>query len=330
MFYSRLRVCAAAVLLLLPFVGNALSWQDTTRHISGDVNGVVTSRFEYATLDNESRFQVRYARLSGGFNVSAFRGFVQVDFCDRGKVKILDAWARYNVAKGVSVQMGQFRVPFGEDCFVGPANYYFANRSFVAKYMLGLRAVGAQAQWQLFDTGLSVTGGVFSNEAMTDHTKWTKTVGQALRVQYKSGGWRLTGSVINHKPDSVRRVAADIAGGYVSPRLTVMAEYMYKHFAHDRYDATHGWLVYGNYGDKMKLGVFNRWSVQTRLEGMTKHPGNSPQKRLTLGGTLAHVAACGAEAQVRLNYEKFLYSKGHAPTTNDRNDRIVAELVVSF
>ncbi len=102
------------------------------------IHGVLRTRWEGEFGDEfTQRFQVRNARLSVEGKVLPTLGYyVRIDACDRGVMKILDAWARWGFAGDWHVQAGQFRVPFATDCFRGPGAYYFANRSFLGKQII--------------------------------------------------------------------------------------------------------------------------------------------------------------------------------------------------
>ncbi|MDE5594203.1 MAG: hypothetical protein K2I89_01340, partial [Muribaculaceae bacterium] len=58
------------------------------------IHGVMRTRFEQLTSDSkEGRFQIANARLNISGNVTDFASyFFQVDFCDKGVIKILDAF----------------------------------------------------------------------------------------------------------------------------------------------------------------------------------------------------------------------------------------------
>ena len=119
-----------------------------------NVHGTIRSRFEVATESGDYRFQVRNARVSiDGMVAPSINYYINTDFCDRGKIKILDVWARMRIMQGLSIQAGQFRMPFGVDPFRGPNSYYFANRSFIGKDVCNVRAVGAKLSYDFSEIG---------------------------------------------------------------------------------------------------------------------------------------------------------------------------------
>ena len=101
-----------------------------------EFHGAVRPRWELDTAIGQSRFEVRWARFTAEGKVAPKIGyFLQVDLCDQGVFKFHDAYVRMEVAKGLEVQAGQFRMPFGREPFMAPQNYVFANRSFMGKQM---------------------------------------------------------------------------------------------------------------------------------------------------------------------------------------------------
>ena len=140
-------------------------------------HGAIRPRWEIDTRTGDQRFQVRNARFSIEGKVMPQIGyFVQLDLCDQGKIKILDAYGKFDLVKGLTLQAGQFRMPFGVEPFRAPANYYFANRSFMAKQVMNYRAVGAKLSYTLPKTPLTLEAGAFNPANMADHNVWSKTV----------------------------------------------------------------------------------------------------------------------------------------------------------
>ena len=87
-------------------------------------HGAIRPRWEINTATGDQRFQVRNARFSIEGKVMPQIGyFVQLDLCDQGKIKILDAYGKFNIVKGLTLQAGQFRMPFGVETVRSPANY---------------------------------------------------------------------------------------------------------------------------------------------------------------------------------------------------------------
>ena len=304
-------------------------------------HGALRARYEMATEGGEQRFQMRNARLTiDGKLSTAIDWFVQADLCDRGTMKILDAWGRLEVAPGIRLQAGQFRLPFGTDCFKGPGNYLFANRSFIGKQMCNVRGVGAKASWSW--RMLTAEAGAFNPTSITDQIRWTKTLAYSGKVVVCPGaGVTLAAGAQTLVPDSVRINLLGASAGWSWNNLTLEAEYMNKHYVNNRHRAAHAWNFFADYGFPLKAGIFNRASVQARYDGMTAHSDgrrdkdgllvtNDPARnRITVGGTLTY-AWRTLHCDLRVDYEKYFYHHGVKAPSLDNADKVCAELVIRF
>ena len=93
------------------------SWKDAVPEIHGTVRG----KYEYQTSTNAQRFQVRNARVSATGKVLPIVSYkAEIDLCDEGVIKMLDAYARVTPLKGFDVTIGQMRVPFTIDAHRSP------------------------------------------------------------------------------------------------------------------------------------------------------------------------------------------------------------------
>ena len=130
--------------------------------------------------------------------------FLQLDLCDQGTFKPLDFYVRLQVATGLRVQAGQFRVPFGVETFRGPHTYLFANRSFIGKQICNYRAVGCKLSYQLPKLPLLLEAGVFNSSAITLHTVWSKKLAYAAKATYTLGEVKFSTGFMTIAPDNVR------------------------------------------------------------------------------------------------------------------------------
>lgn len=306
------------------------------------IHGVLRTRWEGEFGDEfTQRFQVRNARLSVEGKVLPTLGYyVRIDACDRGVMKILDAWARWGFAGDWHVQAGQFRVPFATDCFRGPGAYYFANRSFLGKQILNMRAVGTQLGYSCATLPLTVEAGVFNSTSIGNHETWQRAMTYAAKASYRVRNITLSASYISTEPDSVR---INIVAGSITwqtGRWIVEGEYQNKHYERNRHKAVNAWNVFASYAIPLNHPTFNQLSFQARFDGMTDHSNgkrddakelvtNDPaRRRITAGSTLAFINK-PVKAAIRLNYEKYFYN-AHTVIPAGCNDKVVAELVVKF
>lgn len=309
-----------------------------------EIHGALRARYEMDLHGDGSRFQVRNARVSlAGKIAPTIDYFAQTDLCDRGKMKILDAWGRIGITQGLAFQAGQFRMPFGTDCFRAPSNYIFANRSFIGKQMCNVRAVGAKLSYTLpvaAGQSLSVEGGAFNPTSIADHDVWVKELSYAAKVAYAVGNVKVATGMQSIEPDSVRTNLWGASVTWTPGRWTLEGEYMNKHYTHSAHRAAHGWVVWADYALPVKAGVFNRASFQARWDGMTPHsdgnrnesgvltPTHQARNRITAGATLTY-AYKALRCDVRLDYEKYFYHSGAVVAAGD-GDKICAEMVIRF
>lgn len=317
----------AYTLLLCATFASAADAVDYVPHF----HGAIRSRLEINTCSGDYRFQVRNARLiMQGQVADGLDYFVQTDLCDRGEMKILDAYGRVRLMRGLTVQAGQFSIAYGVENVRSPQNYVFTNLAYIAENIMSHhRAVGAKLAYALPSLPLTVEGGVFNPSVITNHTAWHRSVGWSGRATWLVGQWSVSGSFASLEPYETRANFVDAAVVWDDKHhWLVTAEYMYEHYTRGAAPVAHGWMAYADWHTAVRVGTFNRWSVQGRFDGMTRHAPlkdvndvDPRRNRLTLGTTLSCVHGA-MHADVRLNYERcFALSDA---------DRLVAELVIRF
>lgn len=91
-----------------------VNWQDYLPEIHGTLRG----KYEYQTATGGQRFQVRTARVSVSGNLLPIVSYkAEIDLCDEGQIKMLDAYARVVPLEGFYITIGQMRVPFTIELF---------------------------------------------------------------------------------------------------------------------------------------------------------------------------------------------------------------------
>ena len=120
------------------------------------IGGTIRSKYEYQTEEGEGRFEVRNARINITGKVTPIVSYkAEIDLCDEGAIKMLDAYTRLKPSKDWQFTIGQMRVPFTIDAHRSPHQQYFANRSFIAKQVGNVRDVGAAIGYMLMLVFLS-------------------------------------------------------------------------------------------------------------------------------------------------------------------------------
>lgn len=306
-----------------------------------EIHGYVRARYEWDTSSGYSRFQVRNARVALSGKVIPSVGYmVQADFCDQGKIKILDAYANVGVVKGLLFQAGQFLMPMGVEPVRAPFNAVFADGAYLGTLVCNPRAVGAEVAYTFTGIPLKLMGSCFNPTTISDHTGWHHGMGCSAQAILTIGQVALSGSFMSTMPYGVRTNMTDATVTWTTSRLTLEAEYIHEHYGHDAFRGVHAYSAYADYRIPVKAGIFNRLSLQVRFDGMTDHSNGCPdasgrltltdaaRKRLTAGATL-RASRKKAWADIRLNYEKVWFDH-NVPAPQGEGDRLVAELAVRF
>ncbi len=305
------------------------------------ISGVMRGRWEIETETGDNRFAIRNARIKIQGNIARPIDYtVQADLCELGDFKFLDAYIRLKATKFLQFKVGQFRVPFGVDPFRGPANFLFANRSFIGRDMANMRSVGVSVAYNFDKIPLNIEAGVFNNTPITEHSKFNGDKVFASKAVYTLGNFQIVGGFESIIPDSVRMNQIDAAVVFTHDRWHVEAEYINIHYTNSAFSTCNAYNIFANYSMPIKLGVFNGLSFQARWEGSDAYSNgkynddgnlyaNHPERnRLTLGSTLTYKLK-NLRCDLRLNYEKYFYDEGQI-IPEGRTDKICAELVVVF
>lgn len=304
------------------------------------IGGVLRPRWEMYTDGGLNRFALRNARATIKGKIAApVDYFVQVDLCQKGKFKFLDGWGRVAILPDLKLKAGQFRIPFGVDTFRGPGNYVFANRSFIGKDVCNVRSAGADIAYS-FKFPLSVEAGVFNPTINADESVHTHSKAYSAKAVWDFGKVKVAAGFASLDPDSVRTNITDASVNLDYAGWEAGAEYMYKHYTGNAFDACHAYNLFASYSMPVHMGIFNRLSYQGRWEGVGDHStatrgtdgllhADLPAvDRLTLGLTASYIHK-NVRCDMRVNYENYFYRHDVVPAEG-RNDCVVAELVIVF
>lgn len=238
-------------------------------------NGVVNARFEYEPRGEEKegsassgagsskseteglgRFEVRHARIDMTGRVTPIFDYrIQVDFSDEGSVKPVDAYIHFTPFKGFELTAGQMRIPSTLDAHRSPANQFFANRSFIAKYG-GLRDVGMMLGYTFSNTPFPIIlqAGIYNGASFSEQKNWHVALLHTFKAQFLvSRQWVFTCGIQDRKPDSVRFYMVDAGGYYQGERLHVETEYLYYHYAHNAFRDVNCVNAFANYDLPIKF-----------------------------------------------------------------------------
>jgi len=335
-------IIKAAMLLAASLIAVCAHSQDADW--TPQVHGTLRSKYELKTTDWSQRFEVRTARLSVSGNVTPIVSYkAEIDLCDEGNIKMLDAYTRITPAKGLSFTIGQMRVPFTIDAHRSPHQQYFANRSFIAKQVGNVRDVGAQVSYAFGEEiPVTVTAGLFNGSGLTNQKNfWTNTINYSGKVEVKlPHGFNLLLSAQKICPDSVDVHLFDAGINYHAGRWHIEAEYLLKHYAEDAFSDVNAMDAFVCYSIPLKgeRSPFRAISPLVRFDYMGDHSDGTrtggvltiddyERSRLTGGVTIS--LGKKFQSDIRINYEKYFYDEpSHAKVSE--NDKFVIEFMTHF
>lgn len=329
-------------LLALPTVASAQSVK---------IGGTLRGKYEYQTEDKKGRFEVRTARVnvSGSINpVVSYKA--EIDLCDEGKIKMLDAYAKFKPWKTLQFTIGQMRVPFTIDAHRSPHQQYFANRSFIAKQVGNVRDVGARLGYT-FGVGfpIIVEAGLYNGSGLTNQKDfWTNNVNFSAKASFLLPiGLDVILSAQKVKPSDIDVMMYDAGLTYHHKGFIAEAEYLYKHYADGAFKAVHAVDCFASYdiNVKNKKALIKKVSPLIRYDFMGDHSdgkryldGEEDDKgklvindyqrsRITGGVTLS--LDLPFVSDIRFNYEKYFYRDGGIPKPSEK-DKFVVEFMTHF
>ena len=316
-------------------------------NLTPKIGGTIRSKYEYQTEEGEGRFEVRNARINITGKVTPIVSYkAEIDLCDEGTIKMLDAYTRLKPSKDWQFTIGQMRVPFTIDAHRSPHQQYFANRSFIAKQVGNVRDVGAAVGYNV-NVGFPIIleAGLFNGSGLTNQKDyWTKGTNYSAKAQFLLPcGLNVVGSIQKVKPSDVTVTMYDGGLTFHHKQLLIEAEYLYKHYSKDAFEGVHAFDGFINYDFLIKKGPLHKISALARYDFMSNHSdgkryensnGESVLKvndykrsRITSGITLSFAKPFISD--VRINFEKYFYAKNSIAKPSEK-DKIVIEFMTKF
>ena len=236
-----------------------------------EIHGTIRAKYEYSPTINKQRFQVRNARLSITGNVLPIVAYkAEIDLSDEGRMRMLDAYARVFPYEGIQVTLGQMKIPFSTENLRSPHNMYFANRSFIAKQVTGLRDVGLLLGYELKEGfPFQILGGVYNGTGLDEQKEWQTHFNYALRAVFTPVSW--LNVALNYEsvqPETLRMNLYDASAFANFYGFHVEAEYLYKSYAGGVFTPTQAFVAFACY-DLSLPKVFSSISFLVRYDMMT-------------------------------------------------------------
>lgn len=348
--YKYLLIISVAAWLNTPWL-TAQNVEQTPR-IHGTIRGKYERQLasdsnhdQEAESTDAQRFEVRNARISVDGRLNERVSYkAEIDLCDEGSVKMLDAYGKVKLTENLEVQIGQYRVPFTIDAHRSPHQQYFANRSFIAKQVGSIRDVGLSATYTRprKDDGWGniLQGGLFNGSGLTGQKDyWTSSVNFSVKEQLlMPQGWLIEASMQKVRPGGVTIMMYDGALQWHKDNWICEAEYVHKEYAHGAFKGVNAVDAFVCYDQWLKNRpsenrLLQKISYLARYDSMGDNSDghkmtDAARQRITTGITLS-LGQKAFAADLRINYEKYLYSQD-ATIKASEHDKIVAELMIRF
>lgn len=308
------------------------------------INGTVRAKYEWDTDDNKHRFQVRNVRVSlSGSIVPEFLYKAEIDLCDEGKIKMLDAYVRYRpLAFPLKVTAGQMRVPFTIDAHRSPHRQYFTNRSFLARYGGNVRDVGLAVGYA-FNGNVPVTieGGIFNGSGLTNQKDyWTRRFNFSFKVTAKVANLlTMEASCQKSQPDDIGIMMWNAGAYYDDGFWHIEGEYLRKNYSHNAFkglDIVDAFVVrrFPINGKLTAISALARYEYMgNHSSGILNEEGSltidQPRRQRITAGPTFTFGNSKRWVELRVNYEKYLYGSGAVIPVSD-HDKLVVELMCRF
>lgn len=247
---KHLKFFMLAMLMIISGLTFAQDKVDRTPKISGFVQTLYQANFndEFELIDNT--FRMRRVRMSlEGKLIENLSYKIQGDFVN--SPMLVDAYLKYKFNDALSIQAGQFKIPFTIESLINPVNLEIFDYGEEIKMLCGYndvsktgklgRDIGVMASGKLFKTEdndgesfniIEYQIGIFNGNGVnnTDNNN-RKDIAGRLDIHPMVKDLTLTGSIYNGKYsyDTIRKGPRNrwSAGAqYKNKRITVRAEYI--------------------------------------------------------------------------------------------------------
>lgn len=315
-------------------------------HKSGylpEIHGTIRAKYEYEPPIDKGRYEIRNARLSvEGKIIPIVKYKAEIDLSDEGAIKMLDAYIRIQPENSLKLTFGQMRVPFTIDAHRSPHLQYFSNRSFIAKQVGNVRDVGAAIAWTFGNkTPVTLEGGMFNGSGLTNQKNfWTDNYNFSFKAQtLLAGQLNITLSCQKANVGPINTMMYDAGAYWDNSRWHIEAEYLRKHYAHNSFPAVNAVDAFASYRIPIKKNL-TAISFLGRYDYMSDHNNggtdtdgilsvDDPERHRLTGGVTLSLGNKNLQADIRLNYEQYFYSKGVTAALSEQN-KIVIEFVAHF
>lgn len=233
-----------------------------------NLHGTLRGKYEYQTQENKGRFEVRTARVSIDGSLTQYVDYkAEIDLCDEGQIKMLDAYTRIKPFTGFMFTIGQERVPFTIDAHRSPDKQYFANRSFIAKQWA--TCATWVPRWPIaFMPAYPSTSEPASSTVRDSPIKdfWTNNINYSAKAEFFiPGGFNVTLSAQKIKPDNVGIYMYDAGAYYHRKGWHIEGEYLYKTYADNAFNDVHAIDAFASYDIPLRSKMLQKVSPPAEI-----------------------------------------------------------------
>lgn len=305
-------------------------------------SGTLRARYEYFTQDKVSAFKVRNLRLGVDGYVAPIMSYrAEVDFCDWGKIALVDGYIRLDPVKGLYFNFGQARMPFTLAAHRQPCQQYFVSRTFLSRH-LGIRDVGISGGYSFEKIPLTAQASFFNCSGTNiGRDFFTNTYGFTVKLYSQiHRDWYVTASTARLRRGLLRSQDWDIGAYFDNGVWHAEAEYLRKQYVHGSFSPVNSYDFFVYRFFPIEKHMIGGISGAVRYDYMSDHASGIPDDeghlttdipdchRLTFGATLS--LQTKFQADIRLNYEKFFYRNGTLSADPNNNDKLVLEIIAHF
>ena len=339
-----------AILLFMSMLLVQITAQEK-QEASYSIFGYVRGWHETDLANNSSEFKVVMSRLGIKGKLSEKLSYgLFVDFSRLGKLSttsedvngnevvtnvsasfsdyLLDAYAAIKPISGLSVQLGQFKVPFSTENLTSASAIPFVNRSLVRTYTSpGLRDIGGMVTFEN-KTSLPVTinFGLFNGSGQ-NKTEDDYTTNYAARiVAAPVTDVKVSANYYGGTAKGIETSYWNIGAEYVNSGLSAAAEFGGKKSNLPTTDKTaFSYFLYALYDFHIESDLVP--IIQPGLRFDSADPDNNIDnnevKRITVG--LAFILTQKKQTHIRVNYEKYDMADGSTAP-----DKLILEFQLRF
>lgn len=308
-----------------------------------DISGNIRVRYDYSTVYNAGRFAVNNARIKLDGKIMPRVGYrVQIDMCNNGKIRLMDAYAKLSPSKKLDIFLGQERVPFSVDASRDLHEYLFSDLSFGAHYLGNLRSVGLKAGYRFFNDNAYIEGGFFNSGTAENQGDLRGGFTYSAKMNLHTAiGLFPQICFMSRKPfNGMRHNMTGISLSWNHGAFFIEGEYIHCNYTGKDIPDAHAFNLMVDYIINVNKGILSEVSFRGRLDGMTDMSSGIPddngkidldfhhRKRATAGIRLSS-SHRHANLALQLDYHHYLNGSPSGTDASD-NDRLVAMLVLHF